>query len=160
MSSYGNFSDSSKQIQSLLVKMLENDRLTKLIYYTSSTPLSSPSLVNPYDLLNTRMYTQTYLPPTDEQVVYVCAFYRNFRKDVGNPYSKHGQLEIAIIVHRDLWQCDGFIRPYEIAHEIDNIVNRNSATESLSNDWFVGMDYVPVNDLYNSIILRYSNWNL
>jgi hypothetical protein len=156
----GNFSNIGEQLQKILLEFIANDTLTKLIYYTHSTPMSEPSLDNPNILLNTQIYPQTYKPPTDRATVYIFVYFDNFYKDNSNPYFKHGNLNVSIVCHRDLWVMKDAIRPYEIMNEIDNILNRKNVSGALSKEWFSRATYLAVSDLYNCMSLTYSNWDL
>lgn len=161
MANYGNFSEVGKQIQNVMITLLDDKELVKLIHYTDSNdPLSKPVFDDQYSLLNTKVYPQIYLPPTDREVVYIYVLYQDFKKSEGNPYFKHGLIDIHIVVHRDLYVINDGLRAYEIAHRIDNIMNRGNTTGSLSKDWFTRCRFSMVNDLYSSLILTYSNWNL
>ena len=158
----GNFSELSKQLQQILIKIIENENIAKLLEYKVSDrndpaydPLSQPIVDNPYKFLNTQVWSQTYKPPTDTQTVYICVFFTKFRKSQKNPYFKSGRIYVNIACHRDLWTINNGIRVYEIMHEIDSILNRGDVTGSVSKDWFEGSDYMPISDLYNSMSLEY-----
>lgn len=153
MSCIGNFSNLGEQLQSVILALLADQELVDLVACTP-TP-------DPYSLLNTRIYPDLYRPPTDQEIVYICAYYDKFRKQSTNPYFKHGRLNIRVIYHRNLiYTSDGKLRHYEIMHRIDDIMNRNAVTNSVSKDWFDDASYSPINELYNSFVLTYENWNL
>lgn len=162
MAKYGNFSEVGRQIQNVMISLLGDEELVKLVHYTDvdKNPLGKPVLNDPYILLNSKIYPQIFLPPTDTEVVYIYVLYQDFKKSAGNPYFKNGLIDIHIVVHRNLYVINDGLRAYEIAHRIDNIMNRGSTTNSLSEDWFTRCRFSMVNDFYSSLILTYSNWNL
>lgn len=155
----GKFSELGSQLQKIIISFVEDEDISKLLYYKHATPLSSPSVPDPYSLINTQIFPQTYKPPTDEQTVYISVFFGKFNKASNNPYFKRGRLYVNVAIHRDLWVIDNGLRPYEIMHRIDYILNRNDVTGSLSKDWFESATYLPVNDLYNSYTLEYQMWD-
>lgn len=163
----GKFSELSEQIQKILIKIVENEKIAKLLEYKTSDkndpaydPLSQPVVENPYKFLNVQVFPQTYKPPTDTQTVYICVFFTKFRKSQKNPYFKSGRIYVNITCHRDLWTINNGIRVYEIMHEIDSIFNRNDVIGAVSTEWFEGADYMPISDLYNSMTMEYRFFDL
>ena len=159
--SLGRFSEKGKQLQKILIEFLNDEELVKLIYNQSDSPLTQSLPVNfdAYSLLNTRMFTQVYRPPTDSEVVYICVFYKKGGIGGNNTYYKNTDFTVAIVVHRDLWETSDGLRAFDIADRVDYILNMNTTTESLSKDWFKSFRYYPIDDLYGAIELDYSNWD-
>lgn len=158
---FGRFSRKGQQLQKILISFLGDEELLKLVFLTNDNPLGSnlPVGFDPYSLLKTRLYTQLYMPPTEEEVVNVCVFYKKARITNRNPNFKNTDFTVAIIMHRDLWDIKGGLRAYEIADRVDRILNKKYATGALSKDWFKDLNYVPVDNLYCAIELNYSNWD-
>lgn len=153
----GNFKTLSNQLQSIVTAFLEDQELCQLVA-VSATPLSDP-----YSLLNTRIYYDYYRPPTDTELIQISVFFSDFKMDNSNPYFKYGKLNINVTYHRNLVNknpIDSTLLHYAIMHRIDTILNRNSVSGSVSKDWFERATYYPVNDVYNSFTLTYTNWNL
>ena len=159
--SLGRFSEKGRQLQKILIEFLNDEYFVKLIHNKNKSPITTALPVNfdNYSLLNTKLYTQVYRPPTDVESVYVCVFYKKGGIGGNNTYYKNSDITVAIIVHRDLWEIEGGLRAFDIADRVDYILNRNNVTESLSNDWFKGFRYYPVDDFYGVIELDYSNWD-
>lgn len=159
--SLGRFSEKGRQLQKILLEFLNDEKLVKLIYNEVYSPLvpDLPVGFDSYSLLNTRLFTQVYKPPTDSEVVYICVFYKKGGIGGDNTYYKNTDFTVAIVVHRDLWNIEGGLRAFEIADRVDYILNMNTTTESLSKDWFKGFRYYPISDLYGAVELDYSNWD-
>ena len=157
----GRFSKKGTQLQNILIALLNDEKFVKLVQSPTRFPLDTIFDVtfDPYSLLNTKLYTQVYQPPTDTKVVNVDVYYTKGGIGNGNTYYKNADLSVSIIVHRDLWEIDGGLRAFEIADRVDYILNRNDVTSSLSSDWFKNFKYYPVNNDYNVLELVYSNWN-
>jgi len=152
----GKFSELGNQLQAVMVSFVENENIAKLLTYKDKDidPLTQPTVADPYALINTQIFPQTYKPPTDEQTVYISVFFGKFYKS-NNPYFKRGRLYVNISCHRDIWASGGRLRVYDLMHEIDSILNRGDTTGSVSQDWFESATYLPINDLYNSYTLEY-----
>lgn len=160
----GRFSEKGRQLQSILMALIEDEAFVKLVHNADKTPLETalPNSFDPQSLINTKLYTQVYEPPTDKEVVNVCVYYK--RGGIGEgrnktTFYKNSDIGISIIVHRDLWDIEGGLRAFEIADRVDYILNRKSVTGSLSNEWFKKFQYYPVNNSYSVLELFYSNWD-
>lgn len=159
--SLGRFSEKGRQLQKILIELLNDDKFVRLVYNNDYTPLTTelPEDFDPHSLINTRLFTQVYRPPTGSEVVYICVFYKKVGIGGDNTYYKNTDFTVAIVVHRDLWNIDGGLRAFEIADRVDSILNMNTVTGSLSKDWFKSMRYYPIDEMYGAIELDYSNWD-
>jgi len=157
MSERGQFSDLEDQLQRVIVAILGDENICKLLYYDSPDALSQPPVPDPYALLRTRIYTQTFKPPTDSQSTFITVFFDNFNAVSENPYLKHGRLFVNVMTHRSLWELDNGLRVIKIMAEIDKILNRNRVTNSITKDFFKNANYYAVSDLYNSYNMTYTN---
>lgn len=155
----GSFSKFGTSIQNLIIQFLNDDDFVKLVVSPTDNPLSTifDITFDKYSLKGTRVYSQIYEPPTDQEVVNVCVYYKKGSRQ-SNPHYKNVRIGIMIIVHRDLWEISNGLRAYEIAQRVDEIVNREYASLSLSKDFFDTFTYTPVNTLYSAIELVYENW--
>jgi len=145
------------QLQRVLVSFLQSENICKLLYYNTPDALSLPIVDDAFSLLSTRIYTQTFHPPTSEESTYITVFFDNFDAVSENPYLKRGRLFINVMTHRALWNIDGGLRVIKIMAEIDKILNRNRVTNSITKDFFKSARYHPISDLYNSYDISYTN---
>lgn len=160
----GRFGKKSKRIFSLISKIIADDDLVKLIYFTDNEPLSH-SFPSGFDKVKElrfkRIYNQVYEPPVDTASVILCIYTAKGNMTNGNINYKSTQINVDIIVHRDLWniEIDGetIERAYEIADRIELLTNGKYATESLSKDWLDNFSYIPVQSLYSVLRLVYRN---
>ena len=157
----GRFSRKGQQLQKILIELANDNEFVALVADNAYSPSYNNLGVNfdNYSLINTRLYSQVYMPPTEEECVNVCVFYKRGKITNGNTFYKNSDIKIAIIVHRDLWNIQGSLRAYEIADRVDLLLNRKRVTESLSKDWFTSFDYTPTAEYYQVLELTYSNWN-
>lgn len=151
------FEDLDTQLQNVMIAFLQNENICKLLHYNTPDALSQPPVENSYELLSTRIYNQTYKPPSNEESTYITVFFDNFDAVSGNPYLKHGRLYLNVMTHRNLWNIDGGLRVIKIMAEIDKILNKNHTTNGLTRDFFKSARYLPINDLYNSYAITYTN---
>jgi hypothetical protein len=156
-----NFLTLSNDLIGLIGKMLNNQELGKLLYYTQSNPLNQPNLnlvdlapfgnserilPHPFDVdytADVRSQLHIYFPN--------CVF-------TNNQIVEDTMTFFDIVVHKSIWtirdlQNKKKIRPYEIArliiHELSNICQ------------FEEMTHIAVNDEFQCIRLQAQiiNWN-
>ena len=158
MSGAKNFNQLNDNMQDILIKILANENITKLLYYNNATPLQCATLVDPTILLKTKIYTQTYVPPTDSQTSILCVWFDDFKQGDNNIAYKCNRVRFSIICHRELWQLDNGIRPFFIMHELDQIFNLKRNV-GMGKNYFIRCDYRSINELYNSYIIDYEMWD-
>lgn len=111
--------------------MLKNDRLKKLLYYTTPNALDKAKLTDEqtYELFgkNIRIVPKLVIDKTVEN--YVIISFDNFTPNATNPEFRDNIVEFDIICHFDQWQLRDFqLRPYKIAAEIDSMFNKKHLT--------------------------------
>lgn len=116
---------------SLIVgKMFKNERLKRLLYYTSKDALTRPNLTDDETIAlfgkNIKIVPKLYV---DSSVLnYVIVTFDNF-SPTDNPEFRDNVIEFDIICHFDQWQLNDFaLRPYKIAAEIDTMFNNRHLT--------------------------------
>lgn len=157
----GRFKNKSVQMQNLLIKLLEDDDFVRLIYNNTDTPLADPIPIT-FDrqgLLKTHLYNQMYYPPMEHEGIIVCVEYARSRISGGNVFYKNTDITVKIIIHRNLWNIDGSVRPFDIADRVDVLFNREYASGSLSKEWFKSMKQYPLSSVHNVLEITYSNWD-
>ena len=110
--------------------MLKNDRLKKLLYYTTEDALKKPPLTEDESLElfkkngygNIRMVPKLYI---DKDVLnYIIIKFDNFIPNMTNPEFRNNIISFDIICHFSQWQITDFqLRPYKIAAEIYSLFN-------------------------------------
>lgn len=146
-----------KKLQEIIIKFLNDDTISKILYYKDYDALSMPSVPDPYNLLKTKVYTQTFRPPVDEEAVFLTVFFESFDAVYANPYLKKGKLYIGLCIHRNLWDIKDGTRAGQLMGAIDEILNRDIVTSSATPDFFRECQYRPISDLYNGYDIIYSN---
>lgn len=157
MGSPKNFGKLSEYMQDILLQIIGNENIAKLLYYNNSTPLQSPVVENPTQLLKTKIYTQTYVPPTDTQACFLSVWFDDFKQGDKNIRFKCNTINFSVVCHRDLWSTEDGERVFLIMHEIDKMFNLEKNI-GMGKNYFIRMDYSPVTQQYNSYIAKYEMW--
>lgn len=112
-------------------QIMQNQRLKRLLYYTSRDALNKPNLTTDQSLelfgKNIKLIPKLYV---DKSVLnYIIISFDNFTTNKTNPQFRDNIVEFDIICHFDQWQLDDFmLRPYRIAAEIDSTFNNKHLT--------------------------------
>lgn len=143
-----------KDMGMIVDMMLKNDRLKKLLYYTTKDCLKQPSLTLEQDkeLITERYIRMIPKIYVDKDVLnYIVISFDNFTPNETNPYYRDNVISFDIICHIDQWELGDFqLRPYKIAAEIDTLFNRKhlsgigllefvGASRAVYNDEFIGL---------------------
>ncbi len=136
---------------------LKNNRLKKLLYYTTKDCLSRPNLSQDQSLelfgKNIKLVPKLYIDGT--VLNYLIISFDNFTTNVNNPEFRDNLVEFDIICHFDQWQLNDFeLRPYKIAAEIDSMLNQQRLT-GIGKLEFLGASQMVLSDEYAGLCLMY-----
>ena len=138
--------------------LIKNDRLKKLLYYTTKDCLSRPHLTEDETIelfgKNIKIVPKLYV---DGSVLnYIIISFDNFTENRTNPEFRDNIIEFDIICHFDQWQLQDFqLRPYKIAAEIDSMLNGQKLT-GIGKLEFLGANQMILTDEYAGLCLMYS----
>ena len=138
--------------------LMKNDRLKKLLYYSSKDCLSRPKLTEDETLelfgKNIKIVPKLYV---DGSVLnYIIISFDNFTGNRTNPEFRDNIIEFDIICHFDQWQLQDFqLRPYKIAAEIDSMLDGQRLT-GIGKLEFLGANQMILTDEYAGLCLMYS----
>lgn len=145
-----------KDLSIIIDNMLKNERLKRLLYYTSSDALERPNIGEDNSLAligkNIKIVPKLYV---DGSVLnYIIVSFDNFT-ETSNPEFRDNVVEFDIICHFDQWQMRDFaLRPYKIAAEIDTIFDNKKLT-GLGRLEFLGASQIVLTDEYAGLCLMY-----
>ena len=120
-----------KDLSIIVNELMQNDRLKKLLHYTTRDALNQKNLNADESLQlfgkNIKLVPKLYV---DNSVLnYIIVSFDNFVTNATNPEFRDNIVEFDIICHFDQWQLDDFqLRPYRIAAEIDSMFNDKHLT--------------------------------
>jgi hypothetical protein len=137
--------------------MLKNNRLKKLLHYTTKDALKRQNLTEEetVELIgkNIKIIPKLYI---DSSVLaYIIIGFDNFTPNATNPEFRDNIISFDIICHFDQWQLQDFqLRPYKIAAEIDSMFNEKRLT-GIGTLQFLGANQIILNDEFAGLSLMY-----
>ena len=137
--------------------LLRNERLKKLLYYTTPDCLDRKILTEDQSLelfgKNIKLVPKLYV---DNSVLnYIILSFDNFTPNMTNPEFRDNIIEFDIICHFDQWQLKDFqLRPYRIAAEIDSMFDEKHLS-GIGLLHFLGANQMSLTDEYDGISLMY-----
>ena len=140
----------------IIGEILKNERLKKLLHYTSKDALEKPNITPDQTIAligkNIKNVPKIYVDRTAENYIYIS--FDNFIPNPTNPEFRDNTIEFEILCHYEQWVLRDFkLRPYRIAAEIDSMFNDKHLTgigklefigcvQTVSNDEFAGLSLV------------------
>lgn len=137
--------------------LLRNERLKKLLYYTTPDCLDRKILTEDESLelfgKNIKLVPKLYV---DNSVLnYIILSFDNFTPNMTNPEFRDNIIEFDIICHFDQWQLKDFqLRPYRIAAEIDSMFDEKHLS-GIGLLHFLGANQIILTDEYAGLCLMY-----
>lgn len=147
-----------KDLRLITNMMLKNERLKKLLYYTTPDCMNKPVLTEDESFAlfgkNIKLIPKLYV---DNSVLnYIIIKFDNFYLNDTNPEFRDNIIEFDIICHFDQWQLKDFqLRPYRIAAEIDSMFDKKHLT-GIGKLEFLGANQAVLTDEYAGLCLMYS----
>ena len=146
-----------KDMNIIVDMIMKNDRLKKMLYYTTKDCLSKRDLNEDetINLFGQQIKTVPKLIVDGSVLNYIIISFDNFISNQTNPEFRDNIIEFDIICHFDQWQLNDFeLRPYRIAAEIDSMFNNKRLT-GLGDIEFLGANQMILTDEYAGICLMY-----
>lgn len=147
-----------KDMRIIVDRMAANQRLRKLLYYTTPDALRLPEVSDQNFVKmfgkNIRNLPKLYL---DKDVLnYIVISFDNFAPNGDNPEFRDNTIEFDIVCHYDQWQlADSFqLRPYRIAAELDSMLDKKHLT-GIGQLNFVGAQQIILTDEFAGLCLLY-----
>ena len=152
------FLSMEKDMHLIANMMLKNNRLKKMLYYTTPDCLNKPNVSEDASIdmfgKNIKMVPKLYV---DNSVLnYIIVSFDNFTPNSTNPEFRDNIIEFDIICHFDQWTMKDFqLRPYKIAAEIDSMFNEKHLT-GIGTLKFLGANQMILTDEYAGLCLMYA----
>lgn len=152
------FMSVEKDLTIITDKILQDERLKKLLYYTSTDALRRPKLTDEQSIelfgKNIKIVPKLYIDGS--VLTYVIISFDNFTTNATNPQFRDNIVTFDIICHFDQWQLEDFqLRPYRIAAELDTLFNNQRLT-GIGLFQFLGCNQIILNDEFAGLTLMYS----
>ena len=140
----------------IINEMLKNNRLKKLLYYTTSDAMEKPNLTEDesLSLLGTNIKIVPKLYVDGSVLNYVLINFDNFIPSE-NPEFRDNTIQFDIICHFDQWNLKDYaLRPYKIAGEIDSMFNLKKLT-GIGYLEFMGATQIVLTDEFAGLCFMY-----
>lgn len=153
---HSSFLAMEKDMSIIIDYILKNERLKKLLFYTTADCLDRPMLSEEQSLelfgKNIKIVPKLYV---DGSVLnYIIINFDNFTPS-GNPEFRDNIVEFDIICHFDQWTLkDTQLRPYKIAAELDTMFNGKLLT-GIGELNFLGANQMILTDEFAGLCLMY-----
>ena len=150
----------NKDMKLLVDKIIANERLCKLLYYTDVNALNKPRLTDEQkiSLFNKQIRLVPKLYVDQPVLTYIIISFDNFVESE-NPEFRDNIIEFDIICHFDQWQLNDFdLRPYRIAAELDTMLNKQRLT-GIGLLEFYGAKEILLTDEFAGICLMYKTYH-
>lgn len=148
----------NKDLDIIINRMLKNDRIQKLLYYTNNTPLDEAALTEDQklELMANNIKIIPKLQIDNEVLNYIIISFNNFMPNATNPEFRDNMISFDVICHFDQWQLKDFnLRPYRIAAELDAMFNNTHMT-GIGTLQFLGCSQLLLNEEFAGITLNYA----
>ena len=151
------FLSTEKDMNIIVDMIMKNDRLKKMLYYTTKDCMSKPKLTEDetLDLFGKQIKIVPKLTVDGSVLNYIIISFDNFLSNRTNPEFRDNIVEFDVICHFDQWHMKDFeLRPYKIAAEIDSMFNNRHLT-GIGKLEFLGANQVILTDEFAGICLMY-----
>ena len=151
------FLSTEKDMGIIVNMIMKNDRLKKMLYYTTRDCMNKPDLTEDetLSLFGKQIKTVPKLYVDGSVLNYIIISFDNFMSNRTNPEFRDNVIEFDIICPFDQWQMKDFeLRPYKIAAEIDSMFNDKHLT-GIGKLEFLGANQMILTDEFAGICLMY-----
>ena len=146
-----------KDMEIITSTMMKNDRLKKMLYYTTRDCLDRPKLSEEetLDMFGKQIKIVPKLYVDGSVLTYMIISFDNFTQNATNPEFRDNIIEFDIICHFDQWHMKDFeLRPYKIAAELDSMFNKKHLT-GIGELEFLGANQIILTDEYAGLCVMY-----
>ena len=151
------FLSAEKDMGIIVNMIMKNERLKKMLHYTSRDCLSRPNLTDDetMDLFGKNIKIVPKLYVDGSVLNYMIVSFDNFSQNATNPEFRDNIVEFDIICHFDQWHMKDFeLRPYKIAAELDSMFNNKHLT-GIGELQFLGANQMILTDEYAGLCVMY-----
>lgn len=151
------FLSTEKDMNIIVDHIMKNDRLKKMLFYTTRDCLDKPKLTEEetISLFGKQIKIVPKLYVDGSVLNYIIVSFDNFTRNSTNPEFRDNIIEFDIICHLDQWHMKDFeLRPYKIAAELDSMFNDKKLT-GIGKLEFLGANQMILTDEYAGLCVMY-----
>lgn len=155
---HSSFMAMEKDMGIIIDYILKNENLKKLLYYPTKDYDIRPNLTQEesISLFGSHIRLIPHLPVDPDIKSYLIISFDNFIENANNPEFRDNTIEFDILCHYNQWNLKDFkLRPYQIAAELDTMLNKQHLT-GIGTLNFLGANEIVLNNEYAGICLIYS----
>lgn len=152
------FLSTDKDLSLIIDKLLHNQKLLKMLYYTQKDCLSAPDLTGAQKLsmIDKQIKIIPSLEIKQDCPNYIIITFDNYMPNATNPEFRDCIISFDILCHPDHWNLGNFqLRPHKIAGEIDEMFDKKYLTGIGKVD-FLGSKNLLLNDQLMGLSLMYN----
>ena len=128
---HSSFLSAEKDMNLIVQMIMKNERLKKMLYYSSRDCLFQPNLTEDQtlELFGKQIKMIPKLTIDGSLLTYLIISFDTYSPNLKNPEFRNNIIEFDIICHFNQWPMKDFeLRPYKIAAEIDSMFNNQHLT--------------------------------
>ena len=128
---HSSFLSVEKDMNLIVQMIMKNERLKKMLYYSSRDCLFQPNLTEDQtlELFGKQIKMIPKLTIDGSLLTYLIISFDTYSPNLKNPEFRNNIIEFDIICHFNQWPMKDFeLRPYKIAAEIDSMFNNQHLT--------------------------------
>ena len=151
------FLSMEKDMRIIVDKIMKNERLKKMLFYTTKDCLNKHNLSedDTIEMFGKQIKIIPKLTVDSSVLNYLVISFDNFTENKNNPEFRDNIVEFDVICHFDQWHLKDFeLRPYKIAAELDSMFNEQTLT-GLGKLEFIGAAQTILTDEYAGLCLLY-----
>ena len=151
------FLSAEKDMGIIVNMVMKNERLKKMLYYTTRDCLNKPNLSQEQtqELFGKNIKIVPKLQIDGSVLNYIIVSFDNFSTNNTNPEFRDNIVEFDIICHFDQWHMKDFeLRPYKIAAELDSMFNNKHLT-GIGELQFMGAKQLILSEEYAGLCVMY-----
>lgn len=142
-------------------KILEDDDICKLLYYTDANPLSHENMTSKQklELLHKNILLVPKVPENDDiKGSYILVLYDGFNQNLANPQFKDADLLFIIVCPPENWVInESSLRPFLLMSRIDELFG-NKKISNIGTLQFIKADRFVLNSQLTGYGLTYSTY--
>jgi hypothetical protein len=146
-----------KDMRIIVDTIMKNERLKKLLFYTTKDCMKKPNLTEDetLEMFGKQIKIVPKLTVDGSVLNYIIVSFDNFTGNATNPEFRDNIIEFDIICHFDQWHMKDFeLRPYKIAAELDSMFDDKHLT-GIGKLQFLGANQMILTDEYAGLCLMY-----
>ena len=147
-----------KDMRLIVDKIMKNENLKKLLFYTTKDCMTKPKLTEDetLELFGKQIKIVPKVAVDNSVLNYIIINFDNFMSNESNPEFRDNLIEFDIICHFDQWHLKDFqLRPYKIAAELDSMLNNKHLT-GIGKLEFLGASQMVLTDEYAGLCVIYT----